>query len=91
MTAMKQQRRDPDYREKMSVYFAMRRQDAVKAWTRRGVPNGFSGDQADQTWHDGRAKAAESRQRLGDQRGRILCTLALASLCKRLSCSCAVR
>jgi hypothetical protein len=58
--AMKLKWRDRNYREKMSVYFGERRQDPAKTWSRRGVPNGYTREQADQMWRECRAKAQEA-------------------------------
>jgi hypothetical protein len=57
--AMKLKWRDPHYREKMSAHFQRRRQDPDKTWSRKGVPNGYTRDQADQMWRECRKKAEE--------------------------------
>jgi hypothetical protein len=55
--------------KKHAVRFAERRQDPRKTWSRRGVPNGFTRDQADLMWRECRAKAAEDVRALEEIEG----------------------
>ncbi len=47
---MTQKWQDPDYRQKMTLFFEERKRDPLKTWSRRGVPNGFTRDKADLMW-----------------------------------------
>jgi hypothetical protein len=67
--AMKQKWQDPDYRQKHALRFEERRQDPTKSWSRRGIPNGFTRDQADLMWREARAKAEEDVRALEEREG----------------------
>jgi hypothetical protein len=67
--AMLRKWQDPDYRQKHALRFAERRQDPTKSWSRRGVPNGFTREQADQMWRECRAKAEEDVRALEEREG----------------------
>jgi hypothetical protein len=54
---VKRKWQDPDYRAKMEAYYEQRRADPDKAWSRRGVPNGYTRAQAEQMWAESRASA----------------------------------
>jgi hypothetical protein len=67
--AMQQKWQDPDYRQKQALRFAERRQDPTKSWSRRGIPNGYTRDQADLMWRECRAKAEEDVRALEEREG----------------------
>jgi len=48
---------DPDYRAKLEAYYDKRRSNPDKAWSRRGVPNGYTRAQAEQMWAESRQSA----------------------------------
>ena len=83
--AMKLKWRDRNYREKMSAYFNERRQDPAKAWSRRGVPNGYSRDQADQMWHECRTIAEGDVRALEANSGETLHPYARLALIELIS------
>ncbi len=64
--AMKLKWQQPDYRAKRAVCSERRRNEPTKAWTRRGVPNGYTREQADLMWLECRASAEASVKALED-------------------------
>jgi hypothetical protein len=69
---MQQKWQDPDYRQKHALRFAERRQDPDKSWSRRGIPNGYTRDQADLMWREARAKAEEDVRALEETEGELM-------------------
>jgi hypothetical protein len=67
--AMLRKWQNPDYRQKQALRFEERRQDPTKFWSRRGVPNGYTRDQADLMWREARAKAEEDVRALEERQG----------------------
>jgi hypothetical protein len=51
---------DPDYRAKMDAYFAKRREDPEKLWSRRGIPNGLTRAEATEMWRECNESAAQT-------------------------------
>jgi hypothetical protein len=64
---VKRKWQDPDYRAKMQAYYEQRRADPDKAWSRRGVPNGYTREQAELMWAESRASAERTIGALEDR------------------------
>lgn len=54
---MKRLWQDPEYRAKQEAHFAARRADPTKAWSRRGIPDGYTRETAAQAWREAEEKA----------------------------------
>lgn len=55
--AMRRRWADPEYRAKQEKHFAARRADPAKAWSRKGIGDGYTRETAAAAWAEAERKA----------------------------------